>query len=554
MLFPQFDYEGALDRILQGCATLINTPLQRGVGGPEQQRKPFSTVSCLALLSVERHGLKWHEEAETIYQTRFDAPTGSMNARTGKQQGQATVFIVDDDRGLVRLIQKALQREGFSTAAALSGKEARDWLARDQVELMLLDLKLQDIDGKQLVQQLTADNRCPPFIIITGQGDERVAVEMMKRGARDYLVKDVDFLQFVPEVVKRALDQLTNERRLAEAEEQVRVVRSVVEQGFSAVLITNAEAPDPKVVYINPAFAQATGYAPEKVIGRPLSALSGLSQVSARLRAGLPQGVPALEELSTYLTPQGERWGEWRIGPVRDQSGKPTHWLIIFRDVTERKRLEREVLEISDQERRRIGQDLHDGICQHLAGIELMSQVLEQKLAPKSKADAARAGEIARHVREAIGQTRSLARGLSPVTIETEGLASALEELASSAQKMFGVSCRVEAPHRSPPCAPAAATHLYRIAQEAVSNAIRHGKATHIVIRMESDPERLLLTVIDNGNGFSQTLPKQNGMGLRIMQHRAGLIGGRLSIEPNVQGGMRVTCSLPLRPPIQKES
>src|SRR5437899_997137 len=104
-----------------------------------------------------------------------------------------TVFIVDDDRGLLRLIQKALQREGFATASAVSGSEALAWLGCNQAALMLLDLKLQDIEGKDLVQRLAAAGQCPPFIIITGQGDERVAVEMMKRGARDYLVKDVDF-------------------------------------------------------------------------------------------------------------------------------------------------------------------------------------------------------------------------------------------------------------------------------------------------------------------------------------------------------------------------
>src|SRR5258708_18886590 len=100
----------------------------------------------------------------------------------------------------------------------------------------------------------------------------------------------------------------------------------------------------------------------------------------------------------------------------------------VQRDITERKRLEREILEISDRERQRIGQDLHDGLCQHLAGIELMSQVLEQKLALRSRTDAARAGEVARHVRDAISQTRSLARGLSPLTLELDVLASALHD------------------------------------------------------------------------------------------------------------------------------
>jgi len=457
------------------------------------------------------------------------------------------VFIVDDDAGLVRLIDRALRREGFTTSIAGSGQAALEWLQHNQADLMLLDLKLQDLEGQELVGRLVEAGRCPPFIIITGQGDERVAVEMMKRGARDYLVKDVDFLQFVPSVVKRALEQLDKERRLAEAEEQVHLVRSVVESGFSAVLITSAEWPDPKVIYVNPAFAEATGYDPQKIVGQPLSSLESLSHISQRLRAGLPSDAPFLDETSTYQTLNGERWGEWRVGPVRDKAGKNSHWLVIFRDITERKRLEREILEISDQERIRIGQDLHDGLCQHLAGIELMSQVLQQKLAEKSKAAAARAGDIARHVREAISQTRSLARGLSPVTLESEGLASALRELAANTEKLFSIVCRVESPQAVPSSAAATGMHLYRIAQEAVSNGIKHGKATELTIRLQPTSEQLVLTIIDNGRGFPKVIPRNDGMGLRIMRYRAGMIGGMLSIDKNSAGGTTVSCSVPLR-------
>jgi PAS domain S-box-containing protein len=457
------------------------------------------------------------------------------------------VLVVDDDRGLLRLIERALAREGFATAAASSGQAALDWLAQHRADLMLLDLKLQDIEGQQLVERLVQSQRCPPFIIITGQGDERVAVDMMKRGARDYLVKDVDFLQFVPSVVKRALEQLDSERRLAEAEEQVRLVRSVVEQGFSAVLICSAELPDLKVTYINPSFAQATGYTAQAVVGQPLSSLARLQHVCQRLQTGLPRGTRFLDEVSTYETAQGERWGEWRLGPVEDKQGRNTHWLIIFRDITERRRLEREILEISDQERRRIGQDLHDGLCQHLAGIELMSQVLHQKLAARSKADANRASEIARHVREAISQTRSLARGLAPVTLESEGLASAIQELAANTEKIFGITCLVKC-QGAQVVPPATATHLYRIAQEAVSNAIRHGKPTKVRIDLNLALDQITLRVRDNGSGLPKVVIRAEGMGLRIMRYRAGMIGGLLSVESAPDGGALVSCVVPTLP------
>jgi PAS domain S-box-containing protein len=223
-----------------------------------------------------------------------------------------------------------------------------------------------------------------------------------------------------------------------------------------------------------------------------------------------------------------------------------------IRDITERKQLEKEILEISDREQRRIGQDLHDGLCQHLAGIELMSQVLAKKLSSKSKIHAARVNEIANHVREAISHTRSLARGLSPVTIESEGLMSALHELATNTEKFFHVRCDCDFAEPVEIHNHAVATHMFRIAQEAVSNAIKHGKASRLVISLRNVRGRTVLRVSDNGKGFSKPAAKTKGMGLRIMQSRAGMIGGAIAIERNTGGGMDVICAVPQTGPVSK--
>jgi len=223
-----------------------------------------------------------------------------------------------------------------------------------------------------------------------------------------------------------------------------------------------------------------------------------------------------------------------------------------IRDITERKQLEKEILEISEREQRRIGHDLHDGICQHLAGIELMSQVLEQKLERRSKDAAARAGAIAKNVRETIAQTRALARGLSPVTLEAEGLMSALDELARNTTHIFRVACQFQ-------CAPpvlvadqAVSTHLFRIAQEAVSNALRHGKQVrHVTVQLQEESDRIVLSVTDDGAGFSPAVvaAKSKGMGLRIMQSRTGMVGGTLAIGNHPEGGATVTVVVPRAAP-----
>ena len=216
----------------------------------------------------------------------------------------------------------------------------------------------------------------------------------------------------------------------------------------------------------------------------------------------------------------------------------------ILRDITERKRLEQEILQISEQEQRRIGQDLHDGICQQLAGIELMSEVLEQALGRKSKKLSAQAAQIAANVREVISQTRLLAHGLCPVVLEDEGLMAALHELAFGTRKMFGVDCAF---HCDPPLHVAdigIASHLYRIAQEAVSNALRHGQARQIAIQLTHTPEELRLIVTDNGQGLPAARPKRSGLGLRAMQYRAGMMNATVSLRPNEPTGVIVLCAV----------
>jgi len=213
------------------------------------------------------------------------------------------------------------------------------------------------------------------------------------------------------------------------------------------------------------------------------------------------------------------------------------------RDITERKRLEKEIIEISNREQQRIGQDLHDGLCQELAGIELMCQVLEQKLAAKSKAESKQVGEIAQHIRDAISHTRQLARGLSPVELEANGFMSALHELAANVQKLFRVECRIECPKPVLIRNNVFATHLYRIVQEAINNAVKHGRAKNIFISLKPAGDRFALTVTDDGAGFSDETKKSGGMGLHIMKYRASVLDAALEVRSNIDGlGTSVIC------------
>jgi signal transduction histidine kinase len=211
-------------------------------------------------------------------------------------------------------------------------------------------------------------------------------------------------------------------------------------------------------------------------------------------------------------------------------------------EIGERQAAESRLLEVTEREQQRLGQDLHDGLGQHLTGIAFMSKSLEQKLRARSLSIEAHEMEtIRRLVSDAISKTRSLARGLSPVTLQTDGLAAALQDLALSAETLFNVSCKVECFEVTPSCGMLADSHLYHIAQEAITNAMKHGRARSIRVRLAEEGDQLVLTILDDGAGYE---PKENptGMGLRIMRHRAQVIGAAFDIRAEPTGGTRVTC------------
>ena len=224
-------------------------------------------------------------------------------------------------------------------------------------------------------------------------------------------------------------------------------------------------------------------------------------------------------------------------------SGVGTVILETDRDITERRRLQQEVLEMIGAEQRRIGQDLHDGLCQHLTGIEFRAAVLADQLAnhPKAQREIVKISEL---IREGARQARMLSRGLSPVSLEAEGLMSALRELVESAADLFGNTCRFK--YTKPVALEdnVVATHLYRIAQEAVSNAARHGHAKTIIVALQRTANGTELSITDDGSGFSGSAARAGGMGLHIMRYRAELIGATLTIGVAKGSGTRVACLL----------
>ena len=214
-------------------------------------------------------------------------------------------------------------------------------------------------------------------------------------------------------------------------------------------------------------------------------------------------------------------------------------------EIAERQRLERQMMNIADNERRRIGQQLHDSLSQHLTGTALVCQGLSQKLAAGGMAEAADARKVVDLVEQGIALARGIAKGLLPVEIQAGGLMQALDELAAATSQAQKVSCVFDCESPVLVRSPGVATHLFHIAQEAVSNAVRHGCATRIVIAMNVAEHGLILSVADNGRGMPSRPNPSGGVGLNIMADRVKVLNGSLSVRNRAEGGTEVLCVIP---------
>jgi signal transduction histidine kinase len=223
---------------------------------------------------------------------------------------------------------------------------------------------------------------------------------------------------------------------------------------------------------------------------------------------------------------------------VRDRTAK------LSAELTERKRLESEILVISEREQRRIGLDIHDSLCQHLTATALAEQFLLEKLTARQAPEIPDANLVVRLIEDAIAMARGLAAGLSPIETEGEGLLTALNGLAEHFSDQFKIGCQFSFDEPVLIHDPGAATHLYRIVQEAVHNAIRHGRARSVAIHLAKTGSLISMTVTDNGVGLPAEIPLNHGMGLRNMQYRASMIGGRITLEPGNPGAV-LSCTFP---------
>lgn len=342
-----------------------------------------------------------------------------------------------------------------------------------------------------------------------------------------------------------ALADIT-ERKAAESALQDREerLRAILETAADAIITINNRG---IIQSVNRATERMFGYAAAEMLGQNVNML---------------MSSPYREAHDGYLARYAQTKEQHIIGISREVDARrkdgsvfPTDLAVseiehlglftgIHRDLTERKQLERDVVEASSLEQRRIGQALHDSTGQELTALGLLAETLTQTLDKESSAGVPLAAKIREGLNRALTQVRAYARGLIPVEIDSRGLLAALAELASRTQEIDGVNCTFDSSGNVTIGDNQVCTHLYYIAQEAVTNALRHGKPRNIAISLEADSSSVTLRVRDDGIGLTSAPSEAKGMGLNIMRYRAGLVDGHLAVERGKPAGTVITCRL----------
>jgi PAS domain S-box-containing protein len=299
----------------------------------------------------------------------------------------------------------------------------------------------------------------------------------------------------------------------------------------------------------NRAAREMFGYEPGEVIGQNIKMLMPFpfrEEHDSHIRRYLTTGVKRIIGIRREVVGRRKDGTVFpmELGVSEVREGARRIFTGIVRDISERKALEKELLEVAAREQRRIGQDLHDSIGQEITGLSMMSQSLAEGLAASGSPRSEAAAKIARGLRQALKHVRTLSRGLVPVEVDAEGLMAALGELAANTREMHGIRCVFECPEPVLVEDNSAATQLFRIAQEAVTNSLKHSRGRAIAIELVAAGPRLTLRVRDDGTGLPDRVEAVKGMGLKIMRYRARLIDGHLTVLPAEGGGTVVTCSL----------
>jgi PAS domain S-box-containing protein len=455
------------------------------------------------------------------------------------------VLLIDDEEEFFILLRRMLRNvsgKSFEVEWASSYEAGLEAMRQHRHDVYLLDHRLGLKTGLELLREAGSLGLHAPIIMLTGMNDPEVDAQATELGAADYLLKDKLDPTVLERSIRYAVQQAATFHALQRSNERFRLL---FERSMDAILISDDQG---RFVEVNGAACKLLGASRDRLLKMKWADL-----VSTAEEIRTDHREDGLGELSVCRANGERRFIEFSASKLAADLN-----LSILRDVTESRDLEREIQQVSEREQRRIGQDLHDGLGQALTGIAFMAKTLQNRLDSRGREEASDAGTIATLINDALSQTRRMSRGLCPTVLEDNDIDTALQQHAENMQTFYNVTCEFKCDPTIRIADNAVAVHLYRIAQEATTNAIKHGKASEILISLKVTTSGVVLRIQDNGCGLPKNGPKNSGMGLRVIQHRARMIGGTASIRPRSECGVVVTCTfrknILLKKPTSKKS
>ena len=514
-----------------------------------------------------------------------------MSERSANDVKLLKLLLVEDSEDDAALLLLHLRNGDYKVSCQRvdTAPAMRMALDREPWDIVISDYVMPRFSGLEALSVLKEHGTDIPFIIVSGHIGEDTAVAAMKAGAHDYLMKG-NFARLVPAVERELAEaRVRQERRQSQEKLRLehtfrRTIEASIPSGIAVVDLQRRQS------YVNRSFCDMVGWSEEDLVDAkppfvywPPEDLKVMNEAFEQMMAG---GAPSAGLELRFRRRNEERFHVLiQVKPLNDAQGSVTDWLWSTTDITElkraeealrqahdqlelrvqqrtadlaaaygelrkaidaRKRLEHELLDITERERRRIGVELHDDLGQRLTGIAFMLKSLELNLKKKKLKEAESAGKIHGLFTNAMNHAKDVARHLTALNVRQKSLPLALKHLARQVRTMFKIDCAFRSNGKIPSLPDNTVQQVYKIAQEAVTNAIRHAKADKVQINLSRRADMVLLSIRNNGLPFPSMKDQRPGVGLRIMHYRANLVNGELEFKP-APDGTTVSCSIPIR-------
>lgn len=458
-----------------------------------------------------------------------------------------TILVVEDEVIIAEGLILRLNKLGYDVLPNVcTGEKALEVLSSTSPDLILMDIRIKgDMDGIETANEIGRKYSIP-VVYLTSLSDELTISRAKKTGAYGFISK-TNNINNLYTTIEMAIYRNKMETEVREKEELLSVTLKSISD---AVIGANM---DGTIISWNKGALDIFGYEFYEVVGKNLSILTPTSFPN-EIPGNLDRAKMGIE-IEHYDTVRINKMGKIlnisiKISPIKNKSGEITGVSIIAHDITEKRLLEKEILEISEKESRRIGQDLHDNLGQHLTGLMFHLKVLENSLRNKNlSVEADMAYSIAMDTKDAVNLTKKLARNLINANIENQGISTAIEELISFYSNLYGIEIIYETNDEIDLVIKESTTitQLYHIAQEALTNSIKHSNASVIKLSLRVEDSEIYLQISDNGTGqFIDNENNGKGLGLSILKYRANVIDGKISIFGNKGEGTRIICRVPI--------